>query len=43
MRVRGLNLVADGRKQNAAADDRRNVKTRATYRSRYVTEIENTG
>ena len=42
-RVRGLNLVADGRKGNAAADDRRNIKTRATYRSTSVTEIRNTG
>ena len=25
-RVRGLNAVADGRKENAAADDRRNIK-----------------
>ena len=42
-RVRGLNVEADGRKENAAADDRRNVKTRATHRSTSFTKIRNTG
>jgi hypothetical protein len=41
--VRGLNLGADGRKENAAVDDRRNIKTRATYRSTSFTEIRKIG
>jgi hypothetical protein len=42
-RVRGLNLEADGRKENAAADDRRNIKTRTTYRGTFFTKIRNIG
>ena len=41
--LRGLKLEADGRKENAAADDRRNIKTLTTYRSTSVTKIRNTG
>jgi hypothetical protein len=42
-RVIGLNLEADGRKEKAAADDRRNVRERTTYRSTSFTEIRNNG
>jgi len=42
-RVRGLSLGADGRKDNAAAYARRNIKTRETYRNTSVTKIRNIG
>ena len=42
-RLIGLNLETDGRKENAAADDRRNIRERTTYRSTSFTEIRKTG